>query len=47
MNADAKKTALRAIPYGSYVLTADDGAYGAPEMTVTEAYLGENVYDAG
>ena len=26
MNADAKKTALRMIPYGIYVLTADDGA---------------------
>ncbi len=25
MNADAKKTALRMIPYGIYVLTADDG----------------------
>lgn len=25
MNADAKKTALRMIPYGLYVLTADDG----------------------
>ena len=25
MNADAKKTVLRMIPYGIYVLTADDG----------------------
>jgi flavin reductase (DIM6/NTAB) family NADH-FMN oxidoreductase RutF len=25
MDADAKKTALRMIPYGIYVLTADDG----------------------
>ena len=25
MNQDAKKTALRMIPYGIYVLTADDG----------------------
>ncbi len=25
MDADAKKTTLRMIPYGVYVLTADDG----------------------
>ena len=25
MDQDAKKTALRMIPYGIYVLTADDG----------------------
>ena len=25
MDTDAKKTALRMIPYGIYVLTADDG----------------------
>ena len=28
MDADAKKTALRMIPYGIYVLTADDGKGG-------------------
>ena len=25
MDADAKKTTLRMIPYGIYILTADDG----------------------
>mgnify|MGYP003330828558 CR=1 FL=1 len=29
MNNDAKKTVLRMIPYGIYVLTADDGKGGA------------------
>ena len=34
MNADAKKTALRMIPYGLYVLTADDGKGGVAAATV-------------
>lgn len=34
MNADAKKTALRTIPYGLYVLTADDGQGGIAAATV-------------
>jgi flavin reductase (DIM6/NTAB) family NADH-FMN oxidoreductase RutF len=34
MNADAKKTALRMIPYGIYVLTADDGKGGMAAATV-------------
>ena len=34
MNADAKKTALRMIPYGIYVLTADDGEGGVAAATV-------------
>lgn len=34
MNADAKKTALRMIPYGIYVLTADDGAGNISAATV-------------
>src|SRR3984885_2718840 len=34
MNADAKKTALRMIPYGIYVLTADDGKGGVAAATV-------------
>lgn len=34
MNADAKKTALRMIPYGIYVLTADDGKGGIAAATV-------------
>lgn len=34
MNADAKKIALRAIPYGIYVLTADDGAGNIAAATV-------------
>ncbi|MDE2007686.1 MAG: flavin reductase [Rhodospirillales bacterium] len=34
MNADAKKTVLRMIPYGIYVLTADDGAGGIAAATV-------------
>lgn len=34
MNADAKKTALRMIPYGIYVLTADDGAGNVAAATV-------------
>src|SRR5665213_3385690 len=34
MNADAKKTALRMIPYGIYVLTADDGKGGLAAATV-------------
>ena len=34
MDADAKKTALRMIPYGIYVLTADDGAGGMAAATV-------------
>ena len=34
MNADAKKTALRMIPYGIYVLTADDGAGTLAAATV-------------
>jgi flavin reductase (DIM6/NTAB) family NADH-FMN oxidoreductase RutF len=34
MNADAKKTALRMIPYGIYVLTADDGKGNVTAATV-------------
>jgi flavin reductase (DIM6/NTAB) family NADH-FMN oxidoreductase RutF len=34
MNADAKKAALRMIPYGIYVLTADDGKGGVAAATV-------------
>jgi flavin reductase (DIM6/NTAB) family NADH-FMN oxidoreductase RutF len=34
MNADAKKTVLRMIPYGIYVLTADDGQGGVAAATV-------------
>ena len=34
MNADAKKTALRMIPYGIYVLTVDDGKGGVAAATV-------------
>jgi flavin reductase (DIM6/NTAB) family NADH-FMN oxidoreductase RutF len=34
MNADAKKTALRMIPSGIYVLTADDGKGGVAAATV-------------
>ncbi len=34
MNADAKKTVLRMIPYGIYVLTADDGKGGVAAATV-------------
>ncbi len=34
MNADAKKTVLRMIPYGIYVLTADDGAGNVSAATV-------------
>lgn len=34
MNADAKKIALRMIPYGIYVLTADDGAGNLAAATV-------------
>ncbi len=30
MDQDAKKTALRMIPYGIYVLTADDGKAMSP-----------------
>jgi flavin reductase (DIM6/NTAB) family NADH-FMN oxidoreductase RutF len=34
MNSDAKKTALRMIPYGIYVLTADDGKGSVSAATV-------------
>ncbi len=34
MNADAKKTVLRMIPYGIYVLTADDGHGNIAAATV-------------
>jgi flavin reductase (DIM6/NTAB) family NADH-FMN oxidoreductase RutF len=34
MNADAKKTVLRMIPYGIYILTADDGKGGIAAATV-------------
>src|SRR6201998_1949668 len=34
MDQDAKKTALRMIPYGIYVLTADDGKGNAAAATV-------------
>jgi len=34
MDADAKKTALRMIPYGIYVLTADDGKGNVSAATV-------------
>jgi flavin reductase (DIM6/NTAB) family NADH-FMN oxidoreductase RutF len=34
MDADAKKTALRMIPYGIYVLTADDGNGNVSAATV-------------
>ena len=35
MDQDAKKTALRMIPYGIYVLTADDGKGNVAAATVT------------
>ena len=34
MNADARKTALRMIPYGIHVLTADDGKGNVAAATV-------------
>src|SRR5271167_4418688 len=34
MDQDAKKTALRMIPYGIYVLTADDGSGNVAAATV-------------
>ena len=34
MNADAKKAVLRMIPYGIYVLTADDGKGNIAAATV-------------
>ena len=34
MNSDAKKAALRMIPYGIYILTADDGKGGIAAATV-------------
>jgi flavin reductase (DIM6/NTAB) family NADH-FMN oxidoreductase RutF len=34
MNQDAKKTALRMIPYGLYVLTADDGKGNVAAATI-------------
>jgi flavin reductase (DIM6/NTAB) family NADH-FMN oxidoreductase RutF len=34
MNADAKKAVLRMIPYGIYVLTADDGKGNVAAATV-------------
>jgi flavin reductase (DIM6/NTAB) family NADH-FMN oxidoreductase RutF len=34
MDADAKKTALRMIPYGIYVLTVSDGGDGMAAATV-------------
>jgi flavin reductase (DIM6/NTAB) family NADH-FMN oxidoreductase RutF len=34
MNADAKKAVLRMIPYGTYVLTADDGKGNIAAATV-------------
>src|SRR5271156_6935487 len=34
MDSDAKKTALRMIPYGIYVLTADDGKGNVGAATV-------------
>jgi flavin reductase (DIM6/NTAB) family NADH-FMN oxidoreductase RutF len=34
MNADAKKTVLRMIPYGIYILTADDGKGNIAAATV-------------
>jgi flavin reductase (DIM6/NTAB) family NADH-FMN oxidoreductase RutF len=34
MNADAKKTVLRMVPYGIYVLTADDGKGNIAAATV-------------
>ena len=34
MDQDAKKTALRMIPYGIYVLTADDGNGSVAAATV-------------
>ena len=34
MNSDAKKTVLRMIPYGIYVLTADDGQGNIAAATV-------------
>ena len=34
MDQDAKKTALRMIPYGIYVLTADDGKGNVAGATV-------------
>ena len=42
MNNDHKKIVLRMIPYGIYVLTADDGKGGVVAATVKEA---ENALD--
>ena len=39
MNADAKKAVLRMIPYGIYVLTADDGAGNIAAATSTGGTL--------
>ena len=36
MNADAKKTVLRMIPYGIYVLTAEDNVAAATVNWVTQ-----------
>ena len=40
MNADAKKAVLRMIPYGIYVLTADDGQGNIAAATVNWDVLG-------
>lgn len=40
MDADAKKTALRMIPYGIYVLTADDGKGNVGAATVNWVHPG-------
>ena len=43
MDADAKKTALRMIPYGIYVLTAEDEDGAILHMRE----LGDNVFYGG
>ena len=50
MDADAKKTALRMIPYGLFVLTADDGKGGVAAATVnwvTQASFGPPLVAVG
>ena len=50
MDQDAKKTALRMIPYGIYVLTTDDGKpiTGRPDAAILEMKeLGDNVFYGG
>ena len=49
MDADAKKTALRMIPYGLYVLTSEakDGRVAADDATFLLKDLGEKTFYGG